>query len=57
MASIARKQFSITDAIALSPEGSQSAQANLLCGAPEEGEGQMLGEWRGGHGGGFRDWK
>ena len=30
------------DAIALLPEGSQSAQANLLCGAAEEAEGQML---------------
>jgi len=41
----------------LQQQAAEQLRVNLLCGAAEEGEDQMLGEWRGGYGDGFRDWK
>jgi len=43
--------------LAFHQQAADELGVNLLCGAAEEGEDQMLGEWRGGYGGGFRDWK
>jgi hypothetical protein len=43
--------------LAFHQQAADELGVNLLCGVAEEGEDQMLGEWRGGYGGGFRDWK